>query len=57
LPYVDILYLFPFLILGLFFRNPPDGTRSEEARTDPASDARDDSVPVVQKEEVLEEEK
>ncbi|HII99737.1 MAG TPA: DUF1211 domain-containing protein [Methanoregula sp.] len=56
MPYIDVLYLLPFVILGIFFRNPPEKTGAENGEVDTASGAGDESAPAVQQEAVPEEE-
>ncbi len=45
MPYVDILYLLPFVILGIFFRNPPERTGAKGGEADTASGYGDDAAP------------
>jgi uncharacterized membrane protein len=56
MPHIDMLYLFPFVILGIFFRHPPEKTDAENGGVDAASGAGDESAPAVQQEAVPEEE-
>lgn len=56
MPYVDLLYLLPFVILGVFFHNPPEKAGAENGGVDTASGAGDESAPAVQQEAVPEEE-
>ena len=50
LPYVDVLYLLPFVILGIFFRNPPERKETEAGSPNPASHDGDAAAPAVREE-------
>jgi len=43
--YIDFLYLLPFVILGIFFRNPPEGTAVENGEGDTVPASRPAEVP------------
>jgi len=53
--YVDFLYLLPFVILGIFFRNPPEGTGAENGGADATGSDGDDAAPVSRPGGVVEE--
>lgn len=45
--YIDFLYLLPFVILGLFFRNPPENTEPENGGATTAGGVVDDDTPAA----------
>ncbi|NLD56567.1 MAG: DUF1211 domain-containing protein [Methanomicrobiales archaeon] len=53
--YIDFLYLLPFVILGIFFRKPPERTVTEAGGADPARDDGDETDPAPVQEEIPEE--